>query len=106
MLLDTFNKGMTPQLKSLITSKGMKTEIIHRLQSYSDNLDNLKHCFDILTESDDLCAEAKKELNEVYSQIKDICRVAIAYYQFDPSRRDQFSFYKVMIKLEQLHIPV
>lgn len=104
-LLETFTKEMNPNLESQITLKGMKPEIIKRIQSYSKNLDDLKRCFDLLTESDDLCSEAKMELNEVYSQVKDICRVATAYYQFDPSRRDQFNFYKVMIKLKQLPIP-
>ena len=97
---------MTVKLESQVTSKGIKPEIIKRLQSYSNSLDDLKRCFDLLSESDDLCSEAKNELNEVYSQIKDICRVATAYYQFDPQRRDQFNFYKVMIKLKQLPIPV
>ncbi len=104
MLLATFNQEMDPKTESKIVSKGMKAEIIHRIQSYSKNLDDLKRCFDLLTVSDELCAEAKSELNDVYSQVKDICRVATAYYQFDPQKRDQFDFYKVMIKLKQLPI--
>ncbi|HBL74559.1 MAG: hypothetical protein A2W90_20950 [Bacteroidetes bacterium GWF2_42_66] len=104
MLLDTFNKEMTPPLESKIVSGGIKVEIIHRIQSHSKNLDDLKRCFDLLTVSDELCAAAKLELNEVYSQIKDICRVATAYYQFDPSKRELFDFYKVMIRLKQLPV--
>lgn len=104
MLLDTFNKEMDSSLESKITSGGTKAEIIHRIQAYSKNLEDLKRCFDLLTVSNDLSAAAKTELNEVYSQIKDICRVATAYYQFDPSKRDLFDFYKVMIRLKQLPI--
>lgn len=105
MLLDTFSRTMSKELRATIASKGMKPEIIDRLVSYSECLDDLKRCFDLVTESDDLCAEAKNELNVVYSQIKDICRVATAYYQFDPPRRDLFDFYKVMIKLKKMPIP-
>ncbi|MDX9881355.1 MAG: hypothetical protein RBS73_04775 [Prolixibacteraceae bacterium] len=104
MLLDTFKKEMTPSLEARIVEGGIKAEIIHRIQSYAENLEDLKRCFDLLTVSDELCAEAKSELNEVYSQVKDICRVAAAYYQFDPSKRELFDFYKVMIRLKQLPI--
>ncbi len=105
MLLDTFHQSMSKELKATITSQGMKPEIIERLMSYSEELDDLKRCFDLVNESDELTSEAKEELNAVYSQVKDICRVATAYYQFDPPRRDLFDFYKVMIKLKKLPIP-
>ena len=41
----------------------------------------------------------QKEIAEIYEVTQDICRIAVAYYQFDPIRRDEFNFYKVMINL-------
>lgn len=104
-LLETFNNEMNPQLELVLTSKGVKPELINRIKSYSNDLKDLKTCFDLVSESDVLSEEARREVNAVYSQIKDICRITTAYYQFDPTKKDQFNFYKVMIKLKQLPIP-
>ena len=41
----------------------------------------------------------QKEVVEIYKAIQDICRIAIAYYQFDPAHREKFNFYKVMVNL-------
>jgi hypothetical protein len=41
----------------------------------------------------------QKEVSEIYTTVQDICRIAMAYYQFDPLKRDQFNFYKVLVNL-------
>jgi hypothetical protein len=48
-----------------------------------------------------LSDEGKKVINIIFSEIKDICRVATAYYLFDPVKRDQFCFFRVMIGLKK-----
>jgi hypothetical protein len=69
--------------------------------AYKEKLAELKNCFDISHGSDQLSIDLKREINAIYSEVKDICRIANAYYEFDPLQRDKFNFYKVMINLKK-----
>jgi hypothetical protein len=56
-------------------------------------------CFEALEGDANLNTYGQKEVSEIYSTIQDISRIAMAYYQFDPVKRDQFNFYKVLTNL-------
>lgn len=100
-IVATFKRNMSPELKNILVSKGIDELLIDRLISYKENLAELKNCFDISQGRDLLSAELKSEINSIYKEIKDICRIASAYYEFDPEQRGRFNFYKVMIKLKK-----
>jgi len=100
-MMATFRRNMTPELELVLLSRGIDKVLINRLLSYRENLAELKNCFDISHGSDQLSADLKREINAIYSEVKDICRIANAYYEFDPVQRDRFCFYKVMIKLKK-----
>lgn len=100
-MMATFKRNMTPELHQIIRARGINEHLMTRLLSYKEQLKDLKNCFDISHGKDQLNTELKKELNSIYSEIKDICRIANAYYEFDPVQRDRFNFYKVMIKLKR-----
>lgn len=103
-LIDAFSKNMTPDLVQKLESVHFPNELIERLKSYVDELNDLQQCYDFMSENSKLPPEAKKEINEVYAIVQDICRIAIAYYQFDPVKREQFCFYRVMIKMEEVPV--
>ena len=100
-MMATFRRSMTPELYQIILARGIDENLIIRLMAYKEKLAELKNCFDISHGSDLLSAELKREINAIYSEVKDICRIANAYYEFDPVQRDRFCFYKVMIKLKK-----
>ncbi len=100
-MMATFKRNMTPELQQIVLARGINMNLIGRLVSYKERLAELKNCFDISHGRDQLGAELKREINTIYGEVKDICRVANAYYEFDPVQRDKFTFYKVMINLKK-----
>lgn len=100
-MMATFHRNMTPELQKQLIDGGINKSVMDRLLAYKENLVELKNCFDILHGNDQLDTEMKRELNAIYAEVKDICRIASAYYEFDPIQRDKFNFYKVMINLKK-----
>ena len=100
-MMATFRRNMTTELQQVINARGIDKNLLIRLLAYKERLAELKNCFDISHGNDQLGAELKREINSIYSEVKDICRVANAYYEFDPVQRDRFNFYKVMINLKK-----
>lgn len=100
-MMATFKRNMTPELQQVILSRGINKNQLSRLIGYKERLAELKNCFDISHGQDQLSAELKREINSVYTEVKDICRIAQAYYSFDPMQHDKFCFYKVMISLKK-----
>lgn len=100
-MMSTFRRNMTPELQQIILARGIDKNLISRLLLYREKLAELKNCFDISRGQDQLSADLKREINAIYSEVKDICRIANAYFEFDPVQRDRFNFYKVMINLKK-----
>jgi hypothetical protein len=100
-MMATFKRNMTTDLEQIILARGIDKNQLNRLVTYKDKLRELKNCFDISHGKDQLGDELKVEINSIYSEIKDICRIVNAYYEFDPLQRDKFNFYKVMIGLKK-----
>lgn len=100
-MMATFKRNMTPELQQIILARGIDKNLLNRLLTYKEKLRELKNCFDISHGKDQLGAELKQEINAIYAEVKDITRIANAYYEFDPAQRDRFNFYKVMIKLKK-----
>ena len=100
-MMATFKRNMTPELQQIVLARGINKNLLDRLMTYKEKLSELKNCFDIAHGEDQLEAELKKEINSIYSEIKDICRIVNAYYEFDPVQHDRFRFYHVMINLKK-----
>ena len=103
-MLEFFKKNMDSELENLICSKTIPASLVHRIAEYDEKLHDFMSCFDLINASTQLSDDGKKVINEIYSEIKDICRVATAYYLFDPVKRDQFCFFRVMIGLKKTTI--
>jgi hypothetical protein len=97
----TFKENMSSELELVIIGRGINKGLINRIKSHHKSLEELKACFDPSHDSDLMSKELMNKINAIYSEIKDICRIANAYYEFDPIQRDKFSFYKVMINLKK-----
>lgn len=100
-MMATFRRNFTPDMQQIVLARGIDPVLVDRLMSYRKKLVELKNCFDIALGKEQLGADLKREINAIYSEVKDICRIANAYYEFDPVQRDRFNFYKVMIGLKK-----
>ena len=102
--LITFAKNIDDETRKKIVAKGTidslsETYLALSPAARASEIKRFEECFAALEEDADLNNYGKKEMNEIYKTVQDICRIAIAYYQFDPVKRDQFNFYKTLVNL-------
>jgi hypothetical protein len=98
-LLTTFVKNMDEDTKKMIIHKGVPESLFTKIYASAKQIEEYKCCFEALESENELNNYGQKEVAEIYETIQDICRIAVAYYQFDPIKRDEFNFYKVMVNL-------
>lgn len=98
-LLKTFEANMDEETQRMIVDKGVPETLFNKIFESAKQIENFKGCFVTLETENELNKRGMKEINGIYKEIQDICRIAVAYYQFDPVRRDEFNFYKVMVNL-------
>ena len=97
--LCTFARTLDAETRRRIVSKNTPDSVIQKILDCANEISKFSHCFEVLEEEAHLNAYGQKEVSEVYSTIQDICRIAMAYYTFEPAKRDQFNFYKVLVNL-------
>jgi hypothetical protein len=98
-LLSTFIKNLDDDTKKMIIQKGVPESLFMKINNSAIQIEEYKCCFEALESDNELNTYGLKEVAEIYQTIQDICRIAVAYYQFDPIKRDEFNFYKVMVNL-------
>lgn len=97
--LSTFAENLDDESRAKVVAKGSLDSLFNKILSCAKKISEFKECFEALEGETDLNTYGQKEVSQIYSTIRDICRIAIAYYQFDPIKRDEFNFYKVLVKL-------
>jgi hypothetical protein len=98
-LLKVFAENIDAETKIKIIHKGVPESLFNKILNAARQIEEYKCCFEILENENELNTYGQKEVAEIYETIQCICRIAVAYYQFDPVRRDEFNFYKVMVNL-------
>lgn len=94
-----FKQNIDDETRRKIVSKGTVDSIFDKILNAATQIENYQECFEVLEGGRELNTYGQKEVAQIYQTIQDICRIAIAYYQFDPIQRDKFNFYKVMVNL-------
>lgn len=97
--LRTFAKNMNEEIRQKIVEKGTLDSLFDKLLACANQVNDFEDCFVALEGDAELNTYGEKEVAQIYAIIQDICRIAIAYYQFDPNMRSQFSYYKVLVNL-------
>jgi hypothetical protein len=98
--LHTFKENLDDNTHQKILQKGgIPGSLIEKIMTAARQIEEYKKCFEKLESENELGSFGQKEVAEIYETVQDICRIAIAYYQFDPIKRDEFNFYKVMVNL-------
>lgn len=98
-LLKTFTRNLDEETLSIIVIKGVPETVFNKIYESAHQIEDYKNCFVKLETENELTYQGMKEIAGIYEEIRDVCRIASAYYQFDPARRDEFNFYKVMVNL-------
>ncbi len=97
--LTTFAENIDEATRKKIVNKGTSDTLFKKILESAKQIKEYKDCFETLESENELSTYAQKEVAEIYQTIQDICRIAVAYYQFDPEKRDLFNFYKVLVNL-------
>lgn len=97
--LKTFAENLDEETRQKIVAKGSLDSIFDKILMCANRVNEFEDCFIALEGEAELDNYGKKEVAQIYSAIQDICRIAIAYYQFDPVMRAKFNYYKTLVNL-------
>ncbi len=97
--LTTFAKNIDEETRRKIVAKNTPDTVIDKILNCAQEITRFTECFESLEGDTKLNSYGYKEVSEIYITIQDISRIAMAYYQYDPIKRDQFNFYKVLSNL-------
>lgn len=99
-LLYTFKTNMTEALRQEIISKGINTALIDNIIGYSDTFKQANVSQESFKETTkEISKEVADSFNAIYDEIIGICKKASNYYQFEPLKKEQFTFSKVIDNL-------
>ncbi len=94
--ITAFANNLTDELLEKIVSGGLDRNVVVRIVENAKALDQFKECFEVITDPNLVDEEGRRLLEQVYEEIQDICRIATAYYYFDPAKRESFNFFKAL----------
>ena len=96
-LLYTFNHNMTDELRQEITVKGMNPALIDNINGYADTVKTANTTQELLKlTTKDTSLDIANAFNAIYDEIIGICKIASNYYQYEPIKKEQFTFSKVV----------
>ncbi len=99
-LLYAFKSNMTDSLRQEITSKGMNASLIDNIIGYADTFKNANITQETFKGSTkEISKEVVDSFNAIYDEIIGICKIASNYYQYDPLKKEQFTFITVLNNL-------
>jgi hypothetical protein len=99
-LLYQFKTNMNESLRLQITEKGMNPTLIDNIIGYADIFiaaNVTQETFKGSTK--EITQEVIGVFSEIYDEIIGICKIAAAYYQYEPLKKEQFTFTKAIANL-------
>ncbi len=96
-LLYAFKKELSDELKTQITEKGTNPALIDRNVAYTEQLKDANVSQESLKETTKVISEeAVQVFNSIYKEIVGICKIASSFYQYEPLKKEQFTFSEVI----------
>ena len=99
MFLTRFSKNLTDEMQRKVVSKNTKDSLFVKILEYALQIQEFKHCFEVIESDTHLNVYEQKEVLEIFNTIQNICQIASAYYDFDVIKRNLFNFYKVLVNV-------
>jgi hypothetical protein len=91
-----FARNLTPELREKILAGGLDPKIVNRLLETAAEMQNFSECFSLMKESSIVSPRDRERIEKLYSEVRNISRIATAYYYFDPPKREAFNFFKAL----------
>lgn len=99
-LLYQFKTNMTETLRQEITAKGINPSLLDNIIGYADNFKQANVSQEALKgASKEITKELADAFELIYDEIIGICKKASSYYQYEPLKKEQFTFAKVLSNL-------
>ena len=99
-LLYAFKTNMTPELNAEITAKGLSPALIVKITGYADTFTDANVTQESFKGSTkEITQEVIDVFNSIYDEVIGICKKASKYYQYEPLKKEQFTFSKVLSNL-------
>jgi len=95
-----FAENLTPELKEKILAFGLDPHLPEHLEFNSKQLETFRECFELMNDKSALADEDLMRIEKLYLKIRDISRIATAYFYFEPLKRESFNFFKVLRNLK------
>ena len=91
---------MIDSLRQEIIGKGMNSSLIDNIIGYADTFKQANVTQETYKESTkEVTKEVSDTFNAIYDEIIGICKKASNYYQYEPLKKEQFTFSKVVDNL-------
>lgn len=91
-----FADNLTPELREKILAKGLDPHIVDRIVENALELEKFSECFHLMNGKSEISSADQADIEQLYSEVRDISRIATAYYYFDPIKREAFNFFKAL----------
>jgi len=101
LFVKVFADNLTPELREKILCKGLDSHVLDRLIFNSKQLENFQECFDMMNDKNMIPTEDQLRIENLYGAVRDISRIATAYYYFEPVKRDNFNFFKALRNIKK-----
>ena len=99
-LLYRFRTNLTPQLRIDITTQGIDEISLDRICNYADQMANANITQETLKGGrKTITTEAVTEFNAIYDEVISVAKIARSFYKGNPVKQDEFSFAKILKKL-------
>lgn len=99
LFVKAFAANLTEEMKQKILAGGLDPRILERVVENAKELDNFEECFTVMKDTPLFTGEDQESIEKLYSDVRDISRIATAYYYFDPGKREAFNFFKTLRNL-------
>ena len=96
----TFAGNLTPEMREKILASGLDAHVLDRIIYNSKQLDSFKECFELMEKPESQQTGIEQRIEKLYEEVRDISRIATAYYYFEPQRRESFNFFKTLRNLK------
>jgi hypothetical protein len=100
LFVRVFAENLTPELREKILAKGLDPHILDRIVFNSQQLETFRECFDLMNNKNLIEDEYLIRIETLYGKIRDISRIATAYFYFEPLKREAFNFFKALRNLK------
>ncbi len=100
LFVRVFAENLTPELREKILSIGLDPHLLDRIIFNSKQLETFKECFEMLSDNSGIASDDQLRIDRLYSEIRDISRIATAYFYFEPVKRESFNFFKALRNLK------